>query len=211
MATVACGPYIGVDATGFWVSLAVFLLLKPLAYYGFIQAFRFRVSRPIPMTFRQAVRLTVARAGLGILFFAIGAAVVVASRSTTVLAWSWLYLYLGRAIAWFVVGNWGAVLRGRRLVGWVISGTLINAAFDLAVLSGALEIWVFQAGILLGIGAFIAALHFVGQRASLKARFSNDPFCVKCEYNLTGNLSGRCPECGTPIAVDGEARVVRSV
>lgn len=23
--------------------------------------------------------------------------------------------------------------------------------------------------------------------------------CVACDYNLTGNLSGVCPECGTPI------------
>lgn len=26
------------------------------------------------------------------------------------------------------------------------------------------------------------------------------PVCVRCRYNLTGNLSGVCPECGTPIA-----------
>ena len=26
--------------------------------------------------------------------------------------------------------------------------------------------------------------------------------CVKCEYNLTGNVSGVCPECGTPVPVD---------
>jgi hypothetical protein len=25
------------------------------------------------------------------------------------------------------------------------------------------------------------------------------PTCPKCEYNLTGNVSGICPECGTPI------------
>jgi hypothetical protein len=25
-------------------------------------------------------------------------------------------------------------------------------------------------------------------------------FCRRCGYNLTGNLSGVCPECGTPIA-----------
>ena len=25
------------------------------------------------------------------------------------------------------------------------------------------------------------------------------PTCLKCGYNLTGNVSGRCPECGTPI------------
>ena len=34
-------------------------------------------------------------------------------------------------------------------------------------------------------------------------------YCVACDYDLTGNVSGRCPECGTPIAaeaVDQEAR-----
>ncbi len=24
--------------------------------------------------------------------------------------------------------------------------------------------------------------------------------CQKCGYNLTGNVSGRCPECGTAVA-----------
>lgn len=24
-------------------------------------------------------------------------------------------------------------------------------------------------------------------------------FCVRCGYSLTGNISGRCPECGKPI------------
>jgi hypothetical protein len=24
--------------------------------------------------------------------------------------------------------------------------------------------------------------------------------CCECGYDLTGNISGRCPECGTPIA-----------
>lgn len=27
--------------------------------------------------------------------------------------------------------------------------------------------------------------------------------CLTCGYNLTGNISGRCPECGTPIKVTG--------
>lgn len=26
--------------------------------------------------------------------------------------------------------------------------------------------------------------------------------CLKCDYNLTGNTSGRCPECGTQIPAD---------
>jgi hypothetical protein len=25
------------------------------------------------------------------------------------------------------------------------------------------------------------------------------PRCFRCGYNLTGNVSGRCPECGTPV------------
>jgi len=28
--------------------------------------------------------------------------------------------------------------------------------------------------------------------------------CQKCGYNLTGNVSGVCPECGTPIKREGK-------
>ena len=30
-------------------------------------------------------------------------------------------------------------------------------------------------------------------------RLLSPNLCRKCAYNLTGNVSGRCPECGTPI------------
>ena len=30
--------------------------------------------------------------------------------------------------------------------------------------------------------------------------------CQHCGYDLTGNVSGRCPECGRAIGTDGEAR-----
>ena len=33
-------------------------------------------------------------------------------------------------------------------------------------------------------------------RARRTARQSRDPQCVACGYNLTGNISGVCPECG---------------
>lgn len=36
-----------------------------------------------------------------------------------------------------------------------------------------------------------SALWFFGSRAV-------PGFCRKCGYDLTGNASGRCPECGTP-------------
>jgi hypothetical protein len=33
--------------------------------------------------------------------------------------------------------------------------------------------------------------------------------CVRCGYDLTGNTSGVCPECGTPIEAPGMARQSR--
>ncbi len=35
----------------------------------------------------------------------------------------------------------------------------------------------------------------------LDRRRTRAGFCVECGYDLTGNVSGRCPECGTPIGV----------
>lgn len=32
-------------------------------------------------------------------------------------------------------------------------------------------------------------------------------FCRGCEYNLTGNVSGICPECGTPISNSKATRI----
>jgi hypothetical protein len=197
---VGCGPYLDLEGTSLWVAITAFLVLKPLAYFGFIQAFRYRVSRPIPMTIGQALKLTAARAGLGIAFFAAGAAAVVFSGSTSVLMWSWLYLYLARAAAWLIVGRWGAVLRGRRLAGWVIAGLVINAAFDFAALAGLLEGWAWPAAVFASLCVFIGLLDRVGRRASLRARFSAWRHCARCHYDLTGNLSGCCPECGQTVA-----------
>ncbi|MCC7293074.1 MAG: hypothetical protein IT449_13520 [Phycisphaerales bacterium] len=39
-----------------------------------------------------------------------------------------------------------------------------------------------------------------GFRRELRERFDDAPHCAACQYNLTGNFSGICPECGTPIA-----------
>jgi hypothetical protein len=33
-----------------------------------------------------------------------------------------------------------------------------------------------------------------------RERVGDGPWCESCGYNLTGNVSGRCPECGTAIA-----------
>lgn len=198
--TLACGPYI---PEYWWVAVVSYFVLKPIAYFAFIQAFRFRVSREIPMTLGHAARLTLLRSGLGVLFFGAGYAVMaIAQRNQllidALLMYSWMYLYVERLVAWFIVGRWGASLRGRRLVGWCISGTLINAAFDFGVIAGLFEGWVYIPIVVAGLAVFIGLLHAIGRRPSLRARFTTA--CNSCSYNLTGNLSGFCPECGTPIA-----------
>lgn len=43
-----------------------------------------------------------------------------------------------------------------------------------------------------------------------RARSRGDSRCVHCAYNLTGNVSGRCPECGTPIGTPRRRHVRRA-
>jgi hypothetical protein len=201
---LACGPYF--DETGAAGSLALFLLIKPLAYFAFIQAFRYRVNRPLPMRFSQAIALTAARVGLSIVLVGAWIAVLAAIGSGpghaidgALLVSSWIFLYAERLFSWWLVGARGARLSRRRLICWIISGTLIGTAFDIAMVWGLIEGAVPQIFIVLVIAAFIAALHVVGRRDSVRRRFIASRFCAACTYDLTGNLSGRCPECGHAI------------
>jgi hypothetical protein len=88
------------------------------------------------------------------------------------------------------------------LVGWIISGTLLNAALDVAAVWGLIEGPGPQIAIVAGVGVFIMALHMIGRRDSLRLRFASLKNCAACNYDLTGNLSGRCPECGHVVQAD---------
>lgn len=194
---LACGPYF--SETGLLASLALFLVIKPLAYFAFIQAYRYRVSRPIPMPMQRAVGLAAMRAGLGLGFTGVGALLLWSTQSSDLLVASWIYLYAERLFSWWYVGWRGAGVRGWRLVGWVLYGTFINVAFDIAVVWGLIDGWMPAAIVTCGIAAFIWVLHAAGRRQSLRNRYAAKPACRTCDYDLTGNLSGQCPECGTPI------------
>src|SRR5688500_8692089 len=134
---LGCGPYF--DEGGAVGSLILFLLVKPLAYFAFIQAFRYRVSRPIPMRYRQAAWLAALRTVMGIVIVGSAALGLMAMQDSSLWIWSWAVLYGERLFSWSIVGRFGAQLRGRRLLGWIISGTCINAAFDVAVVWGMME------------------------------------------------------------------------
>jgi hypothetical protein len=195
--TLACGPWF--NEGGFIGSVALIFLIKPLVYFAFILAFRYRVSRAIPMRIGQAAKLAGIRAIIGLLV--IGGATLALlpwARESTFLI-GWIIICIERIGAWWYVGSKLARLQGRRLIGWIFSGTLINVWFDVAVAYGLAKGVVPQIIILAGVLAFIAVLFAFGMRTSLRSRFLICR-CQQCLYDLTGNLSGRCPECGTLIA-----------
>lgn len=49
------------------------------------------------------------------------------------------------------------------------------------------------------LGISYAAGRLVYRWTRWKICYDDVPQCVRCYYELTGNTSGRCPECGTPI------------
>ncbi|HKQ47296.1 MAG TPA: hypothetical protein VJZ71_04400 [Phycisphaerae bacterium] len=52
----------------------------------------------------------------------------------------------------------------------------------------------------LGTSYFIAKL--IRRFLLWKACYMELPLCPRCGYNLTGNTSGRCPECGQPVEIN---------
>ena len=193
---LACGPYF--DEAGMVASLVLLVLIKPLSYFAYIRAFRYRVCAAIPMSMKRSVSLTALRAGLGLALVGGGAWLIQASDLGGNEILQWGSLYLVRAFAWWIVGR-VADLRGWRMLGWIIGGEAINVVFDFAILAGLATGVVPAIGAVVLIAIFVALLEWRGRRPELIARFSADPNCPVCQYNLTGNLSGICPECGTPI------------
>jgi len=69
-------------------------------------------------------------------------------------------------------------------------------------------LWLVRYGILIwcALGVLPAcSLIVIEYRRWISRRFRPLGFCVKCRYDLTGNTSGACPECGTAVAEKGEA------
>ena len=105
----------------------------------------------------------------------------------------------------WLIGAKPAGLQGCRPAGWIIGGTIPNAAFDIALVVGVFAGFVGPVVVLAAIAGLNAALHVTGRRAVLRLRFDKVPHCGVCSHNLTGNLRGICSECGTPILLEAKS------
>jgi hypothetical protein len=151
------------------------------------------------MTTKQAAGLAALRTAVGIVFVGGGALLFAQIANRGGIIAPWIYLIVSRIGAWWLIGYYAAHLRGRRLAAWIVFGTLINLGFDASVAIGLFAGAFIPCGVLILIAGIIYTLHATGRRVGLRSRFYAHPACAVCEYNLTGNLSGICPECGTAI------------
>jgi hypothetical protein len=127
-----------------------------------------------------------------------------------------------RFIAWMIVSLWGVVylftfLQYDGVVNELCPGLLTRPSGVMSSFEGNLPTWqrtspvpelladpTFAAALILGVAPILVggpALVYVmvtGQRSRYQ--------CRQCGYDLTGNASGRCPECGSRFGVrDGGA------
>lgn len=97
---------------------------------------------------------------------------------------SWRYW---AAVASCAVGALAVGALARFLLGYVIWPPWVERLIYFAAMGG-------------GLFLIIRYLHRRGARQELRAKLrkSGVPVCLKCGYNLTGNTTGVCPECGEP-------------
>jgi hypothetical protein len=81
----------------------------------------------------------------------------------------------------------------------IIAGAMVATAFPTDSSESTYAVYAFWL-ILTGYLALLA-LRFV------RARRIKPGHCNQCGYSLTGNTSGVCPECGTPVAGKAEVKV----
>jgi len=93
----------------------------------------------------------------------------------------------------------------------VASAVAVQATFPASVYDRSILPYAFLS-LLIGVPAalvlLIASLMLILRRSCREdADLPDFPLCAVCGYNLTGNMSGRCPECGHPLAESLKVRL----
>lgn len=96
-------------------------------------------------------------------------------------------------IRWSMIGG-GLVGVVAAVDGFIGNGYLAVRSEDAIGMAG--TTWVAGQSLVTSMGIVIW-----GQRLFLA---KDSHLCRRCEYDLTGNASGACPECGTPVGAGGE-------
>jgi hypothetical protein len=95
--------------------------------------------------------------------------------------------------AWVLWEVTGSVAVGLSSIGGVMLAWAVVLSLDVR------SVHVAPLVVLTGVwNAFVAGamLYWVARRARVGPRWRGGGVCRECGYDLTGNVSGRCPECG---------------
>ena len=69
--------------------------------------------------------------------------------------------------------------------------------------------WLTQVHCPLAVPFFLCAFPTVWLALRLRKAARTEHLCPTCKYDLTGNVSGRCPECGTVLAQGNEPQAAQ--
>lgn len=148
-------------------------------------------------------------------------------RSRTIGAWCnwagipwfrlWALLLWGQLPTWGIISICGFLVGRKRPRSWLLDGSVLAILFVVGsyawprLVWGAvmrmpiLELWLLDFTSV----PLLIAVAFFSQRLVQRrlAKRNAYPLCDGCDYNLTGNTTGVCPECGEPIPDNIQERV----
>lgn len=128
----------------------------------------------------------------------------------TYLSFTWIVGWVDLGAHYYVYFEHG-VLVGNADVGMFAPGSLPSYGYFEVYQSGVYDNWVLLPKVDIAVGYFKCPVHLVAivivpvlvyplVLVLFRQRYRRKRgLCVKCGYNLTGNVSGICPECGERI------------
>lgn len=122
-------------------------------------------------------------------------------------AFNYAALYIPLTACFLISSVWNcAVWRRKRpdlaLELAIVLAGAVSVAFALFSIAYP-ETAVVHLGFDISLASFLALLivHNLRRKAALRRAREPHPHCHHCQYDLTGNVSGTCPECGTPTTI----------